>query len=219
MHRDATLKPDPIVFSLYKQLRNDISSKISKNKTDYLNKIVTTSKNSRSLWKAINLATGKATNNNSIPSELSASTMNEYFANIGKTLCDNHPDSQSIWHGPSSIYDFEFQVITSETVCEQLLTVPDTSKLDFLDFDSKLLRLAAPVISDTLSNLFHLSVSKAALPKDWKKARVTPIFKGKGKKSDCSSYRPATVKFCPIFAYRSGAVEFHQNFKSFRHTT
>ena len=26
-------------------------------------------------------------------------------------------------------------------------------------------------------------------------------------------------KFCPIFAYRSGAVEFHQNFKSFQHTT
>ena len=26
-------------------------------------------------------------------------------------------------------------------------------------------------------------------------------------------------KFWPIFAYRSGAVEFHQNFKSFQHTT
>ena len=26
-------------------------------------------------------------------------------------------------------------------------------------------------------------------------------------------------KFFPIFAYRSGAVEFHQNFKSFQHTT
>ena len=26
-------------------------------------------------------------------------------------------------------------------------------------------------------------------------------------------------KFCPIFAYRFGAVEFHQNFKSFQHTT
>ena len=25
--------------------------------------------------------------------------------------------------------------------------------------------------------------------------------------------------FWPIFAYRSGAVEFHQNFKSFQHTT
>ena len=26
-------------------------------------------------------------------------------------------------------------------------------------------------------------------------------------------------KFCPILAYRSGAVGFHQNFKSFQHTT
>ena len=27
------------------------------------------------------------------------------------------------------------------------------------------------------------------------------------------------IKFWSIFAYRSGAVEFHQNFKSFQHTT
>ena len=27
------------------------------------------------------------------------------------------------------------------------------------------------------------------------------------------------IKICPILAYRSGGVGFHQNFKSFQHTT
>ena len=53
--------------------------------------------------------------------------------------------------------------------------------------------------------------------------RASPaIFKHVGQVPYSSSFKfgeKGRSKFWPIFAYRSGAVEFHQNFKSFQHTT
>ena len=52
---------------------------------------------------------------------------------------------------------------------------------------------AAPVISNILTDIFNKSISSAIFPKDWKKALVTPIFKGKGSKHDPTNYRPISV--------------------------
>ena len=46
--------------------------------------------------------------------------------------------------------------------------------------DSKLLKLAAKQIAPSLSYLFNLSLSKGMILEDFKLARVTPIFNGKG---------------------------------------
>ena len=55
-----------------------------------------------------------------------------------------------------------------------------SSSLDVIDMDSKLLKLAAKQIAPSLSYLFNLSLSMGMIPEDFKLARVTPIFKGKG---------------------------------------
>ena len=53
--------------------------------------------------------------------------------------------------------------------------------------------------------------------------RASPaIFKHVGKVPYSRGFKfgeRGRSKFWPIFAYRSGVVEFHQNFKSFQHTT
>ena len=41
--------------------------------------------------------------------------------------------------------------------------------------------------------IFNLSLIQSKVPSDFKKARVTPIYKGKRYKTDCSNYRPISV--------------------------
>ena len=50
--------------------------------------------------------------------------------------------------------------------------------------DNKLLRLASPLIAPVLAHIFNLSLAEGHIPKDWKLARVTPVFKNCGSQED-----------------------------------
>ena len=60
------------------------------------------------------------------------------------------------------------------------------------DIPSKLLKLAAPMISDSLSYLFNLSLHTGNISTDWKLAKVSAIYK-KGSNLDISNYIPISV--------------------------
>ena len=49
-------------------------------------------------------------------------------------------------------------------------------KLDFLNFDSRLLRLSAPLIAPLLSHIFNLSLCIGNIPQDLKLARIRTHF-------------------------------------------
>lgn len=59
--------------------------------------------------------------------------------------------------------------------------------------DAKLLRLGADVLVTSLSYLFNMSLKHQRIPQELKKARVTPVYKGKGISDDPSNYRPISV--------------------------
>ena len=56
----------------------------------------------------------------------------------------------------------------------------------------KLIKIAAEIISPSLTEIFAKSISTGIFPSEWKTARVSPIFK-KGKKNDPNNYRPISV--------------------------
>ena len=56
----------------------------------------------------------------------------------------------------------------------------------------KLLKLAAPYISNCIAHICNLSLYSSQFPDNWKRAKVTPIYKT-GDKSDVSNYRPISV--------------------------
>jgi len=69
----------------------------------------------------------------------------------------------------------------------------DNNKSTGLDqFNVRLLKLAAPYVSTSLTHICNLSLNSSKFPNDWKKAKVTPIFKF-GDKSNVSNYRPISV--------------------------
>ena len=120
--------------------------------------------------------------------------MNTFFATIGKKLTDDLPDpGQLIWKNPDCIYSFNLTAIEPSCVLKHLLKLSDDSHLDVLRMDSRLLRLSADYVYSSLCNVMNLSLSSGITPCDWKIARVVPIYKGKGTKSDESNYRPISV--------------------------
>ena len=54
------------------------------------------------------------------------------------------------------------------------------------------LKVAFPVISDTLCDILKLSLSSGVFPHSWKAARVAPIFK-EGPSDERSNYRSTSV--------------------------
>ena len=65
--------------------------------------------------------------------------------------------------------------------------------MDYLDFDSKLLNIGARYLAKSLSHLLNLSLRQSYIPKEWKMAFVTAIYKRKGKTDDLSNYRPISI--------------------------
>ena len=56
-----------------------------------------------------------------------------------------------------------------------------------------LLRLAAYLIAPCLTYIFNLSLNSGCVPDSWKSASITPIYKGKGDRSECGNYRPISI--------------------------
>ena len=57
---------------------------------------------------------------------------------------------------------------------------------------NKILKIAAPVISLSLADLFNLSITTNTFPDDWKVAKVFPLYKS-GERNDANNFRPISV--------------------------
>ena len=76
---------------------------------------------------------------------------------------------------------------------------------------SKVIRTAAPYISNVVANLFNASFQCGRFPSIWKTARVTPLFKG-GSQTERDNYRPISVLPCISKVYESFANNDLQRF-------
>ena len=57
----------------------------------------------------------------------------------------------------------------------------------------KFLKDAIYVVAPTLAFIFNRSLEEGIFPDNFKIARICPIYKGKGSKSDPDNYRPISV--------------------------
>ena len=89
-------------------------------------------------------------------------------------------------------HEYIFSEITEQKVF-QVLSSMSPNKASGLDkFPVKLVKIAAPYITKSLTAIFNRSISTGIFPCDWKVAKVTPIHKD-GDKSDMDNYRPISV--------------------------
>ena len=123
-----------------------------------------------------------------------SSKLNEFFSTIGhKVTTKLGNEGEMKWKNPPSVHSFEFHIIEEDTVRKDTEALDSDSSNDVLKLDCKLLKLSASLICTSLTHLLNLSLMSRIIPTDWKLARITPIYKGKGDTSEKCNYRPISV--------------------------
>ena len=193
IHKKAKQTQDSDTWKEYKYLRNLVVSQLRKQEKNYFKQEIAKHKGKPSMWKTLNMALGKASKSNSIPSNITANALNNYYVNVGPNLANKFSGEGDLPSTPIVSSNFTMEDIRTDTVLKQLTKLNKKSKLDILGFDSKLLHCSAALITPVITQMFNMSIKEGRLPSSWKTARVTPIYKGKGANDICSNYRPISV--------------------------
>jgi exonuclease III len=197
-HKKALNSKDDIrkneFWLAYKKQRNLVTKTIKEAKLEFYNNATKSCYNNpKKLWSYIRKAVPKQTNN--IINDINAEQFNEYFSTIGlkvASVSDTHSKTFDC-RLQESIYQFNFMKVSNESVYKILQKLPSESNNDILGFDSKLLTLYGDIICPSLTTLINASLQIGYVPQDWKIARVTPAYKGKGEFNNETNYRPLSV--------------------------
>ena len=154
----------------------------------------------KNTWRLINELTSRKTSvNNNVKaikqegvtltnSADIANTFNNYFTTIGDNLANKIAcsDVNPISYMSPVNGAFSFAVLkTLKSINTNKATGPD-------NIPNKVLKMAAEILSPSLSAIFNRSLSLGIYPDDWQMARVLPIFKS-GDKDDIGNYRPISI--------------------------
>jgi len=192
----------------YKRFRNRLNNKIKFAKSNYYKeKIKSDNGDSRSIWKTINQVLNRKTKSYGIKEievdqtsvtdqgEI-ANMFNKHFISVGPKLSADLPQSKhhfkDFFSKETNNFEFKFKRINEDTVLNMLQKI-DITKATGLDGVSPyLLKIAAPVIANSLTTIFNRIIETGVFPDQWKTSKVLPLFK-KDDRKDMSNYRPISI--------------------------
>ena len=123
-----------------------------------------------------------------------AENFNNHFVDIGPKLADQIPhttcDPTEFLKQTSN--SFKFKHISPGCVANVIHKMPSNKAAGLDKIPCQILKTAVTIISEPLSKIFNKSISSGIFVDDWKKAKVTPIYK-EGDKCDLNNYRPISV--------------------------
>ena len=201
-------------WKMARSLRNRVNNMRYYLKKNYCNNaIINNMHDSKSLWKTIKKIVPNKISSaptsifnkddkciNSGQSKDMANEFNKYFTSIGDELGSkfneyNHikcPCNDVCSKQYCMVDKFKFSAISAEFVLDEICSMQNSKSTGLDQFNVRLLKLAGPFISNCLAHICNLSLSGSTFPDEWKKAKVTPIFKS-GDKTDVGNYRPISV--------------------------
>ena len=203
-----------VLMQSYRHTRNGVNKMNTELKRDYFtHKIASCEGDLKRTWQTINNVLNKKSKTTNITSlnidgkcistnADIAESMNNFFCTIGGTLSDKiaqtrNPLLENDYEVNPQKTKFKFHVI-DQLQLGKVFGKLKTSKGSGTDgIASCFLKIALPVISESLCEIFNLSIATGCFPDSWKIARVAPIFKS-GQPDDRSNYRPISV--LPVLA-------------------
>ena len=207
LKRKAIITKQESDWLIYKKARNQTNTELRKAKTDYYSKKIANQRcNPKQAWKTINSLIGKGKKPTIIneliineskltnPTEI-AEGLNELFANVGPNLASKLDESSCDFQKYTKSSESEFTAFTPIAVNKifDLLRGLSCNKACGVDkISSKILKLASPVISATLTYIFNQSITLCSFPDEWKVARVLPLYKS-GHRNIPGNYRPISI--------------------------
>ena len=89
---------------------------------------------------------------------------------------------------------FELVKTNESEILEILKNMGDSSAFGHNFIDAKTMKLAPEILAKPISHLVNISIESSDFSNRWKKARVIPLFKGKGAdRNNPSGYRPVSL--------------------------
>ena len=133
-------------------------------------------------------------NNFTSPKDI-AEGFNDYFSNIGPNLASkidssNYNFETYVKNGKSEFA--AFQPVTVSHVCRLLLGLSGNKATGIDKISCKIIKKAAPIISDSLTLIFNQAITLSSFPDEWKMAKVVPLYKN-GQRNIPGNYRPISV--------------------------
>ena len=209
LKKQAVRSNSKILMQAHRQMRNKVNKLNTESKREYFsNKIASHNGDLKNTWKTINLVLNKKSKTTQIASldvdgkqvcdnKAIAESMNDFFCNIGKNLSDKLPQTENpLLESRFSVNEhnlrFEFQAVNIAQVEKVFGKFKKSLGFGTDGIANHFLKIALPVIGESLCNVFNLSIATGVFPDCWKIARVAPIFKS-GQSDDRSNYRPISV--------------------------
>ncbi|CAF0861672.1 unnamed protein product, partial [Brachionus calyciflorus] len=204
----SNLSSDKISFDHYNQL---FKSTNDKKLIEYFkDKSLNDFRNSKKFWQfypsKINVISDKSSTNpiNHVKFNGKISNdkielcniFNRFFTTISSTSKSSLEDSLDFIDNsiPTMIGpEFKFSFPTSNELDDLIKTLPTSSAPGICGIPTKVLKLASPKLKSMIAYLFNYSILSCSIPKDWKTAIVTPLYKNKGSNDDVSNYRGISV--------------------------
>ena len=205
--RKAILTNNENDWLIFRTTKNKVNIELRNAKKDYsCSKIADQKFNPKKAWKGINSLLGRQNKptvinelrvgeNNFISHEDIAEGFNEYFSNIGPNLASNIDSSNYNFetHVKNAKSEFAaFQHVTVSHVSHLLHGLSSNKATGIDKISCKIIKLAIPVISDSLTLIFNQAITLSSFPDEWKIARVIPLYKN-GQRNIPGNYRPMSV--------------------------
>ena len=197
----------------FQHFKNLFLSYFKKKKFKYYNNFIDNcSSSSAKLWKKLNMYINpnsksklSATLILDNPSSNTDTDLANYFVNFFASItnsfnflpiniCLKFINDNFFTHlNLNSNTSFHFNIITVKEVEDCLRKLSDKTAAGSVGIDAKVLKHCATELSPFFTQLFNQCLNTSEIPKEWKVAFLTPIFKNKGSKKDLSNYRPISV--------------------------
>ena len=172
----ANKSNDSVLWDKYRKSRNKVNSIVRKTKAKYYHDQITANiGNPHGIWKIINQLKSRKSNVTTInqinfkdtlfsdPTDVS-NALNQHFIEIGPSLASNIPNC-SVEFSEST---FTFRAISPKDVLDSLNKLSINKAIGPDNLSSRLLKEAAPYISQSLCNLFNKSLNAGTFPSEWK---------------------------------------------------
>ncbi len=195
---------DPAIRKEYNRMRNKVKRDMRKLRKKFEKKLAQESKsNPKAIWRYIN---GQSKTRRGVSelhvdpndenSEITDSDGEkaEILAKFFSSVFTREPDGDIPSLPPvTATYPMELLKLTRDAIEEQLKSLKVNKSPGPDNFSPYFLKHTATSLSIPLCIIFNFSLEVNKVPNDWKRAKISAIYKNKGSRKQAGNYRPVSL--------------------------